>query len=49
MFLYSITFQILNNLFEIMNGVGEIINPYLLNQYSDLHIFSFQNNLDRVN
>jgi len=40
----------LNNVFEFMKGVGEIISPYLLYQYGDLQFFSFfQNHLDRVN
>jgi len=50
LFSYSINLQILNNLFEIMKGVAEIISPYRLHQFSDFQICFFKNNLvDRVN
>jgi len=39
LFSYSINLQILNNLFEFIKGVGEIISPYLLYQYGDSIVF----------
>jgi len=49
LFSYNINWQILNNLYEIMKSVGEIISPDFLYQGGDLKIVFIQNNLDRVN